>query len=283
MEKYKSTEKSQKPAKSPSTEESQQPGESLSTEESQQPGESQKTKITHKWRDVTFKKVLTSCPKDFLELFMPKLYKDYDEKDNIIVVTGSEQYEFGIYSDKGMRISDVLFIVPLKSGINEKVGCFIEIQHLKDNNFSKRIHDICFRESNKNQFNYITACAIYTGNSNNVNYHATNKYGFKTRIEFSSFHVKDFNVNKLSRNNNPFAIVMYAALLSLKSGNNPLLREKYAEELLDMVDKKQYNNSQKKVILDFVQNIFLLSKSDISNNLRSKFDMILLPLTDKTN
>jgi predicted mannosyl-3-phosphoglycerate phosphatase (HAD superfamily) len=71
---------------------------------------------------------------------------------------------------------------------------------------------------------------------------------------------------------------MYAGRLSLESGDDVALREKYAWELLNMPGREGYDKRQRKFILEFVGRIFRLSDPRISEGLREAYKLQTISL-----
>ncbi|MDR1516295.1 MAG: hypothetical protein LBS45_11430 [Synergistaceae bacterium] len=71
---------------------------------------------------------------------------------------------------------------------------------------------------------------------------------------------------------------MYAGRLSLESGYDAALREKYARELLNTTDAESYDKRQRKFILEFADRIFRLSDTRISEGLREAYKLQTISL-----
>ncbi|GHV40563.1 hypothetical protein FACS1894187_21610 [Synergistales bacterium] len=78
----------------------------------------------------------------------------------------------------------------------------------------------------------------------------------------------------------PFARIMYASRLSLESGDDVLLREKYAWELLKTTNEQEYDKRQKKFILEFADRVFWVKGFGISENLKEAYKMQTISLEE---
>jgi hypothetical protein len=239
------------------------------------------TTSTHNWRDRLYKWLLIFAPEEFLAFFMTDLFNDYDTSEKIIAINGLELPIEGAGTDKGMRISDVLMIIPMKGGQNNKIACLIELQHENAEDFGRRMYDLSIRQSTQGQFDMVTACAFFTGGSKNVYFHSETRYGLKITVEFRSFHIQNYEVETLRQDKTPFGRVLYAGLSSFLSGDNLELREKYAWELLDMADDMEYTSKQRRLILEFSRGIFRLNDSKISKKQKEAYNMKMIPLVDQ--
>jgi hypothetical protein len=123
-----------------------------------------------------------------------------------------------------------------------------------------------------------TGFAVYTGNARDVNYYTESCYGFEAIIKFRTFHVPSYSVAELWDDRRPFARVMYAGRLSLESGDNTMLREKFAWELLNTTGAESYDKRQRKFILEFTGRIFRLSDPRISEALKEAYKLQTISL-----
>ncbi|MDR2300813.1 MAG: hypothetical protein LBF38_02070 [Deltaproteobacteria bacterium] len=219
---------------------------------------------------------------------MPEVYKVYDNTRDIEAILAPELMNEDANSDKGMRRPDVLLIVPLKNTPEEpikeaeepkkrtdrRVLVFIEQQHEDDPTIGLRIFQVSHRVQVLNTIDSMTAFVIYTGNNKGVDCYETTSFGFKNRIEFKTFHLKDYNVDELRQDKSAIARVLYAALMANQIGDDPAKREACAEELLKMVGETEYNTKQRNLIIFFSRGIFRVNSSDISDQLKEKYNML---------
>ncbi|MDR1650959.1 MAG: hypothetical protein LBR87_04165, partial [Synergistaceae bacterium] len=218
----------------------------------------------HKWRDTAWKRAIADGARDAIAYFMPDLASDMDESKEVTCITGMELPVKDSDSDKDMRVSDVFLNVPVKGGEDWSVACLAEQQHENDKGFAGRIFDSWVRLRASRPAGRATAFAIYTGDSKDVNFYTETCYGFKAFIEFRTFHLTSRGVGELGEDKRPFARVMYAGRLSLESGDDLALREKYAWELLNTTGAESYDKKQRKFILEFAGRIFRLGDPGIS-------------------
>ena len=238
------------------------------------------SKRPHKWRDVAWKLALIDGAREAVEYFMPDLFSDMDESRGIIGITGAELPRAGSDSDKGMLVSDVLLNVPVTGDEDWSVACLVEQQHEEDKDFASRMFDSYVRLRAQRPAGRTTGFAIYTGRSENANSYTETCYGLEATIKFRTFNVPSYSLAELREDKRPFARVMYAGRLSLESGNDVALREKYALELLDITDERKYDKRQRKFILEFADKIFWLNDPGINQALKEEYEMQLIPLEE---
>ncbi|GHV28639.1 hypothetical protein FACS1894167_06220 [Synergistales bacterium] len=128
--------------------------------------------------DRAWKRVLSEGIDDAIAFFLPALAKDRDVSREI--ETAKDEFPaFDSETDKGMRIADLCFSVPIKSGESRKVGLFIEQQHEDDEEFAVRMFQTFYRqcaEREKQRYKQGTeegilhAMGAYQPNSEGISY-----------------------------------------------------------------------------------------------------------------
>jgi hypothetical protein len=244
------------------------------------------TKRPHKWRDVAWKRAIADGAKDAVAYFMPDLAADMDTSREVTGITGVELPVKDSDSDKGMLISDVFLNVPVKGGEDWSVACLAEQQDADEKGergargFASRMFDSLIRLMASRPQGRVTGFVVYTGSAKDVNSYTISCYGMETTIKFRAFHVPSYSLEELREDNRPFARVMYAGRLSLESGDDVALREKYAWELLNMPGGERYDKRQRKFILEFVGRIFRLNDPRISEDLKEAFKLQTISLDE---
>jgi hypothetical protein len=232
----------------------------------------------HKWRDVAWKRAIADGARDAIAYFMPDLAACMDISREVTGITGMELPVKDSDSDKGMLVSDVFLNVPVIGGGDWDVGCLVEQQHEPDHDFAGRVFGSWIRFRASRPGGRTTVFAIYTGDSRNVNFYTETCFGFEASIKFRAFHLPSYSVEQLRDDKRPFARVMYAGRLSLGTENNIALREKYALEILNTTDEGEYDNRQRKFIIEFADRIFRLSDPEISQEVREAYKVKTISL-----
>jgi hypothetical protein len=234
----------------------------------------------HKWRDCAWKQAIIDGARDAIAYFMPDLASDMDASREITSVAGVELPRAGSNSDKGMLVSDIFLDVPVTGGDDWSVVCLAEQQHEEDKDFAAQMFDSFVRLRAQRPAGRTTGFAIYTGSSKNVNSYTEYCYGFEAAIKFRAFHLPSYRLEELSKDKRPFALVMYAGYLSLESGDDAALRERYALELLNSACGGEYDKRQRKYILDFAGRVFWLNGPGISQELKEAYNMRTMTLEE---
>jgi hypothetical protein len=233
----------------------------------------------HKWRDVAWKWAIIDGARDAIEYFMPDLASDMDTSREVTGIRGMELPVKGSDSDNDMLVSDVFLNVPVKGGEDWSVACLTEQQHKNDEGFAGRVFGSWIQLRASRPTGKVTGFVIYSGDSRDVNLYTEKCYGMEVSLKFRTFHVPSCSVEELRNDRRPFARVMYAGRLSLESGDDLALREKYAWELLNTTGEENYDKAQRKFIFEFVGRIFRLNDSKVSKGLKEAFKMITIPLS----
>jgi predicted transposase YdaD len=228
---------------------------------------------------MAWKEALRNGAQSAIEYFMPDLAADMDSTRALTGIPGMELYPEGANSDKGMRVSDVFFDVPMRDGENGNVALFTEQQDEEDKEFALRVFETYIR-MRKRQRARTTGFVIYTGDSPNVDTYSESCYGFEVSVKFRTFHLSSMNVDELRADKRPFGRVVLAARLSLDAGDNVELREKYAAEILNTTDEQGYNRDKRLFILEFSRRIFRLNDPLISKKLKEVYEMQTVPLRE---
>jgi hypothetical protein len=233
----------------------------------------------HKWRDRAWKEVLCDGARSAIEYFMPDLAADMDPSKELNSIPGMELFSQGSNSDKGMRVLDLFFDVPMLDGENGNLALFTEQQHENDEEFARRMFDTYIRLREKRRVR-TTGFAIYTGNSEDVSTYFESCYGFEVSVKFRTFHISSKSINELESDKRPFGRVVLASRLSLEAGDSPELREKYAREILNSTGEQDYNKEERLFILEFSRRIFRVNDPQISQELKEVYEMQTVPLRE---
>jgi hypothetical protein len=228
---------------------------------------------------MAWKEVLCDGAQSAMEYFMPDLASDMDPTRELTGIPGMELYPEGSDSDKGMRISDVFFDVPMRSRENGNVAVFVEQQDEKDEHFALRVFETYIRMREKRRVK-TTGFAIYTGDSPDVATYSESCYGFEVFVKFRTFHIPSKCPDELRSDKRPFARVVLASRLSLDAGNDVGLREKYAMEILNTTGEQDYDRKKRLFILDFSRRIFRLNDPEIGQKVKEVYEMQTVSLRE---
>jgi hypothetical protein len=230
------------------------------------------------WIDTAWKEVISDCGDDAIDFFLPDLSKDMDRSRELGLIKG-ELPAIGSDSDKGGRIADVCFSVPLKTGESCKIGCVLEQQHEDDKGFARRMFRGFYRLSDHLNDD-VTALAIFTGNSKNRDEYQYSCYGVNLSFRYNTYHVMKQRIESLRQDERVFAPVVLAARMMMEAKGEPNRREIYARELLKIMRERDYDNKKKRMVLRFIGRILRLQDKDISPELKGEFLMQVIPLSE---
>jgi hypothetical protein len=231
------------------------------------------------WLDFAWKNVLSLGIEDAIEFFLPGLARKRDFSRKIEKI-GDSFPRIGAESDRGMRISDLAFSVPVIDGTSRKVGLFIEAQHRDEEDFAARIFETFYRMTD-NLREQITALVIFTGDAKDRNeYRYSDFDNLLLCFRYNTYHILSHDIESLRRDERTFAPVILAARMMLAAKGEPRKRENYALELLKILRERGYDNQRKKIIIDFVRRTLRLAKRDISPEIRREFTVTTIPIDE---
>ncbi|MDR1967000.1 MAG: hypothetical protein LBQ36_09840 [Synergistaceae bacterium] len=228
--------------------------------------------------DAAWKRVLSDGIDDAIAFFLPDLAKDRDASREIakamdaFPVLDSE-------GDKGMRITDLCFSVPVMGGESRKVGLFVEQQHEDDEEFALRVFQTFYRMSDSFK-EKITALAIFTGGAKDRNEYLYSCYGVELSFRYNTYHILSHDIEELRRDGRAFAPVVLGARMMIAAKGKAPNREKYVRELLNILRERDYDMKRRRFIMKFIGNILNVRSGDISAELRREFYMQWVPMSE---
>jgi DNA-binding transcriptional ArsR family regulator len=162
---------------------------------------------------------------------------------------------------------------------NGNVAMFCEQQHEPTNELPERVFESYIRIREK--WRQRTTCiVIYTGSSLNVNTYAESCFGCEVSIKYRTYYLPEKSAAELRADRHPFALVMLAGRLALDAGDDVKLREKYAEEIAEIMEERGYDEREKFFIINFAEKIFGVREPEISDHVKEVYKMQLLPLEE---
>jgi hypothetical protein len=240
------------------------------------PGGEQNTK--GHYIDTAWKRVISDGIDDAIAFFLPGLAEDRDVSREIAKASGAFP-ALDSESDKGMRVADLCFSVPVIGGESRKVGLFVEQQHEDDDQFALRVFQTFYRMSDSFK-EKITALAIFTGMSGDRNEYLYSCYGVELSFRYNTYRVMGHGIEELRRDGRAFAPVVLAARMMMAAKGKAPNREKYARELLKILRERDYDMRRRRFIMKFIGNVLNVRSGDISAELRREFYMQWVPMSE---
>jgi hypothetical protein len=241
--------------------------------------ETEQKENTGHWLDFAWKNVLSLGIDDAIEFFLPGLARKRDLSRKIEKI-GDSFPNLGAESDKGMRVTDLAFSVPVIDGTSRKVGLFTEAQHRDDEELPTRIFQTFYRMTD-NLKEKITALAIFTGDAKDRNeYRYSDFDNLLLSFRYNTYHILSHDIESLRRDERKFAPVILAARMMLAAKGEPRKRENYGLELLKILRERDYDKKRKRLIIDFVRRTLRLAKHDISPEIRREFAVTTIPMDE---
>ena len=140
--------------------------------------------MSEHWIDRAWKDVLKGDMDDAISFFVPSLAAERDHSATPEAADPAHT-AIGGTSDKGTKISDVCFKVPLRNGEFLRSLFLIEQQHEEDKSLPLRAFQSWYRASDEYQFP-VTVLAIYTGGAKPVNTYSREWHGTSVNFVFNA-------------------------------------------------------------------------------------------------
>ena len=178
--------------------------------------------------DSPWKTILRHFLQAFLELCLPDVAKVIDWSKDYIALD-KELQAMGRQQEIGNRIADLLFKVWLKSGEEVWLLLHIELQAGKEENFPERMYIYHYRIFDRYRKSVVSVAILADDDPKwrPSTYQRTSLSNTKLQFEFSTIKLLDYanQLERLRQHSNPFAIVIWAHLVSLQT------RKKHKERL----------------------------------------------------
>jgi hypothetical protein len=234
--------------------------------------------VEGKWLDEAWNDILIQCADDAVEFFMPDLgaNRDYSKGAELM---SEDMPLLKADTDKGRRVVDICLSVYLRGGGVQRVALIAEQQHRKDPDFARRMYTTFYRASDRLQYP-VTSLAIFTGSVWSAGPYEYECYGTRLHFEYNVYRVAEADIDILRQDERPFAAVVLAAALMLKSGGDPNNRGRYARELLGLMTERDYDKRRKKAILDFVRRVFRIQDADMSPEIKEEWNVRAIPIEE---
>jgi len=203
-------------------------------------------------KDEIWKNIIDKFFEEFIEFFLPDLYKDIDFNKKIIPLE-QELNKLLPKSKESKRRIDKLFQVSLKNGQENLILIHIEIQGYYDLDFSERLFSYYYRIYDRFKRN-IETLAIFTDNNKNYKPNLFEKkfYGTEIIFKYDVYKILEQKEEELLKSNNIFALVVLATLYSIKSNNNKDLHFEFKLRLAELLFKRNYSEKYYYELLTFI-------------------------------
>jgi hypothetical protein len=206
--------------------------------------------------DKLWKGIVTDHFQDFLEMFMPKLYKKVDFSVEFKFL---EQELKSVLMNKTLKQMDKLVGVKMKNGKEEWIFVHIEFENSHSPKIKERMFDYYYRIKEK-YGKKITALVIYTGEKSPKDSHIykSEVYGTIASYEFNVYEIAKQSEKELLANPNPFAIFVLANMYVSQTYENATLRLERKEQMYRLARQRNYSEDKINRILLFIFEIIKL-------------------------
>jgi predicted transposase/invertase (TIGR01784 family) len=235
-----------------------------------------------KRNDLLWKGVLEDLFDDFLRFFYPEADKLFDLDKGFEYLDKELEQLFPPEADNfAIRYVDKLVKVFTRTGNEEWILVHVEVQGYTDQGFAKRM----FQYYNRIFDQYdrpITAFAIFADTNKNFHpkYYEKEFLGTRLHYSFNTYKIIDHSDAELEASNNPFAMAVLSAKLSL---SRPGLKDQQlfemAYDLAKRLLTKQFSKEKIKAVMTFLRYYTRFDKPEMI----TKFVQELSILTEKSN
>ncbi|MDR1577912.1 MAG: hypothetical protein LBT86_06775 [Deltaproteobacteria bacterium] len=243
--------------------------------------------------DAVWKMALSLGAVEFIRMFYPKLFALLDLTKKLIYITmsGMEVYAATFYSSIGMRISDVIIVLPLKNG--KLLYLLIEQQHEPKTDISERMHQFALDLMTNYPNAIVKICVVYTGPPdkplapncgthegfycyNQEDWSSTTRFPIKTALGYSN--------EELIKDNQRFSLIFLAwRRLHEYGDSDKAARERGYKELFSRAIKLGYHPSRSEdyFIFRFFWGIFIFEKdTPFANKIHQECSMNFITLSE---
>jgi hypothetical protein len=244
-------------------------------------------KRPHHNYDAAWKGVLYYGALYFILYFFAKYAKLLDGSPDIKLETysGVELPLSDFITDVGMRISDVIIVVTLKSG--QVIKFVIEQQHAPNSDINFRLYHMHCRliaASPKGKFEFFI---IHSGPPDSKpNAKSEPKRGFfsyapgewKIHFYFPTVSVLDLSEDELRKDTRPFSLILLAWILLFKYGDaTEEARERGYKEVFDRARELNLDHDRYLFIYRFLWSIFVVDEnSALANKIKEQYLMTII-------
>ncbi len=184
--------------------------------------------------DSPWKEILEFYFLNFLELCSPELFRAIDPSIAPIA-RDKELQKIAVDSEIGAKVVDKLFEVQLTDGKLAWIFVHVEVQNQWVKDFAKRMYIYHYRIQDR--YNRPVAGIAILGDENpkwRPDHHSERVFGCDLDFRFPVVKISDYSkrLEELEKSENPFAAVIVAHLMTLKTANQPLDRLQWKLRIL---------------------------------------------------
>jgi len=212
-------------------------------------------------QDELWKGIITELFEDFVAYFMPDLYVDIDWTKKY---TFLEQELTKIYSKSmiSRKFNDKLVSVFLKNGNEQWILIHIEIQAYTDPDFAERMFIYYYRAFDR-YAQKIVAMALFADDSKSYkpDVYRYEYYQTEHLYRYRTYKVLEQNEEALINSDNPFAMVILAALYRIRNEQEtPEIQYDFKLQLIRMLIAQKIPKSKILHLLIFIDSLVKLSE-----------------------
>ena len=190
--------------------------------------------------DARWKDIMHAFSEEFIEYFLPELYKDINLSIKIEFLEQELQKLVADEERKGKKIADKLLKVCLKNGESRFILVHVEIEGDAPSTYPREIYKYYYRIYDRYEID-ITTLVIYIGEQVPAiyNVYERSSYGTEFYFKFNTYLVKDQNESNLLASSNTCALAVLANLYVLRSKNDYEKRYSFKKQLYELLAERK--------------------------------------------
>jgi hypothetical protein len=222
-------------------------------------------KVIH---DKIWKDAIEEFTQEFLLFFAPDM-SEYIDFSKGFEFLDKELDEIMLGSEGHDRRCDKLIKVYFKDGNDRWILAHVEVQGYKDEDFAERMYQYYYRIRDRYQ-KKIFALGVFT--ESNADYrpekYEDDFFDTKTTYSYRTYKILEQDEKVLAASENPFSIVVLAALYALKSKTNQKLRYSFRKNLNRILLERKWDKNKRRKLLIYIN--FVLQVNDKEKQLTLK-------------
>jgi len=192
--------------------------------------------------DSPWKEFLDFYLKAFLEFSFPKIHDQIDWSQEVIM-RDKELQQIAPESESGLRVVDKLAEVHMRDGVIKWLLIHIEVQSQKTDSFPKRMFVCFYRIADKYDKPLVSLAVLGDDNPNwRPTGYSQEIYGCRIDFRFPTLKLLDYasDLPALEASKNPFATIVLAHLMTMKTAREPHNRHHWKVRLIRSLYERGY-------------------------------------------
>lgn len=228
-------------------------------------------------KDKLWKAIIEDLIEDFFHFFFAEYVHLIDFEHGFEFLDKELQQLFP-ESESSHRHADKLIKVKLLNGSELWFLVHVEVQGYKDERFDRRMFEYGYRIEDRYPYP-LTALAIYTDANRATHFKEYRRAFFGTEhiYRFNTYALIDHPVDELQKIDNPFALVMQTAWMTIRrKPKDPKLLDLKRNLIRSLLERK-YSKQKISAVFEFIRHYAHFTNSDFSVKFEHDIELITQP------